>query len=263
VVSAQKVTVVVPTYNERENLPEMAERLFRLPMSGLSLLVVDDNSPDGTGPLAEELGRQHPGRVDVLHRPGKQGLATAYLQGFQRALERGAEAVVQMDCDLSHRPEEIPAMLQKLQDADVVVGSRYVRGGSADPSWGLSRRMLSRFGNVYARVVLGLRPRDVTSGFKAYRREALERLALRELRCKGFAFQAEIAYRCKRAGLRVTEHPIVFTDRSRGASKMSKAIIVEALVKLPQLRWKQGAALHHSPRRNEAEEKEPGARGRS
>ncbi len=245
-VSAQKVTVVVPTYNERENLPELAERLFRLPVPGLTLLVVDDNSPDGTGPLAEELGKQRPGRIDVLHRAGKLGLATAYLQGFQRALERGAEAVVQMDCDLSHRPEEIPAMLGKLQDADVVVGSRYVRGGSADPSWGLSRRMLSRFGNVYARVVLGLRPRDVTSGFKAYRREALERLDLRELRCKGFAFQAEIAYRCKLAGLRVTEHPIVFTDRSRGASKMSKAIIVEALVKLPQLR--KGSALQKGSR---------------
>jgi dolichol-phosphate mannosyltransferase len=233
----QRIIVVVPTYNEAANLPELAQRLFALPFPDLHVLVVDDNSPDGTGRIAEELGDRHQGRVHVLHRPGKQGLASAYVQGFAQALKLGADAVAQMDADLSHRPEYLPSMADMLRDADVVVGSRYARGGSADPSWGLSRRMLSAGGNLYARLALGLKPRDVTAGFKVYRRAALERLALTALYCKGFAFQAEIAYRCKVAGLRVVEYPIAFTDRKRGVSKMSRAIIVEALVKLPQLRW--------------------------
>lgn len=264
-ITQRKVTVVVPTYNEAENLPVLVERLLGLPVEGLTVLVVDDNSPDGTGYIAEELAKRHPGRVDVLNRAGKQGLATAYLQGFQRALDGGSDVVVQMDCDFSHPPDAIPAMVRKLQDADVVVGSRYVKGGDVDPSWGMKRRLLSSWGNRYARVVLGLKTKDVTAGFKAFRREALGRLALTHslrsgqahspdtsgpgqalLRCKGFAFQAEIAYYCKRAGLRVAEHPIVFVDRSRGQSKMSRAIIVEALVKLPQVRFRRGWASHDS-----------------
>ena len=254
VVTPQKVTVVVPTYNEAENLPVLVERLLGLSAPGLTVLVVDDNSPDGTGRIADELAKRHPGRVDVLHRPGKQGLASAYMQGFQLALDGGASAVVQMDCDFSHPSDAIPAMVRKLQDADVVVGSRYVKGGGVDPSWGLKRRLLSSYGNLYARTVLGLKPRDVTAGFKAFRREALGRLGLKDLRCKGFAFQAEIAYRCKLARLTVVEHPIVFVDRSRGESKMSRAIIVEALVKLPQVRL-TGLEIRTSSRKSTAVKK--------
>ncbi|MSQ11898.1 MAG: polyprenol monophosphomannose synthase [Dehalococcoidia bacterium] len=256
--SLQKVIVVVPTYNEAGNLAELAAGLFGLRGADLSLLVVDDNSPDGTGALAEELTGRYPGRVHVLHRPGKLGLGTAYEEAFRFALQQGASAVVQMDADLSHSPSDVLRLLAALGDADVSVGSRYAPGGRTDPSWGASRRALSWSGNLYARLALGLRPRDVTSGFKAYRREALERLDLRGVQCRGFAFQTEVAYRCKRAGLRVSEVPILFVDRSRGASKMSRAIVLEALWRLPQLRWQvrakmarlAGAAVTQSKGRN-------------
>ena len=235
--SSPKIIVVVPTYNESANLPELVRRLFRLPLPGLSVLVVDDNSPDGTGELAERLAQEHPGRIEALHRSDKQGLASAYLLGFKHAIERGADVVVQMDADLSHAPEYVPSLVKGLAAADVVVGSRYAPGGQTDPNWGAWRNFLSRYGNLYARVVLGLDQRDTTSGFKAYRREAMQRMGLHDLRCRGFAFQAEIGYRCKQTGLLVREHPIVFTDRARGTSKMSKSIIIEALVRLPLLRF--------------------------
>ncbi|MSP78642.1 MAG: polyprenol monophosphomannose synthase [Dehalococcoidia bacterium] len=231
-----KITVVTPTYNESANLPDLVTRLLRLPLPGLTLLVVDDNSPDGTGALAERLAQDHPGRIQVLHREGKQGLATAYILGFKHALDGGADIVIQMDADLSHAPEYIPNLVKGLSTADVIIASRYTYGGETDPNWSRARNFLSRNGNLYARTVIGLEQHDALGGYKAYRRSALQAVGLRPLTCRGFAFQAEIAYRCKRAGLRVREHPILFKDRTQGLSKMSRAIIIEALLRLPLLR---------------------------
>ena len=233
-----RVVVVVPTYNEAQNLPRLTARLLGLPIPELHLLVVDDNSPDGTGEIAASLAVEHPGRVTVEHRAGKLGLGPAYGLGFRRALELEADVVVQMDADLSHAPEEIPRMLRALEDADVVVGSRYVDGGGVDSAWSTGRRLLSRGGNLYARWVCGLAPRDVTSGFKLYSRRVLESLALDRCRCRGFAFQAEVAHLCQRHAFRVVEHPILFTDRTEGDSKMSWGIVMEALWQLALLRWR-------------------------
>lgn len=242
-----RVVVVVPTYNEAANLPTLVRRLMALPIPSLHLLIVDDASPDGTGDLADAMAREDPERFSVLHRSGKLGLGSAYTAGFRRALGLGAEAVVQMDADLSHAPENVVPMLDALADADVVVGSRYVKGGGVDRRWGLGRRLLSRGGNVYARWIGGLRPRDATSGFKAYRRRVLETLDLDGIRCRGFAFQAEVALLCQRHGFRVVEHPILFVDRSEGASKMSWGIVVEALWRLALLRLRRASASRGSP----------------
>jgi dolichol-phosphate mannosyltransferase len=233
------VSVVVPTYNEAANLPELAGRLFSLGIPGLKLLVIDDSSPDGTGAVARRLSEEYGGRVQVIERPGKQGLGTAYLAGFALALEDGADYVVQMDADLSHAPEDVPPMLRMLAQADVVIGSRYVEGGGVDADWSLGRRLLSSFANVAIRAVVGLRVRDATSGFKAYRRQALSSLALAGLRCKGFGFQAEVAHACQRKSYAVTEHPIVFTDRAHGSSKMSLKIVLEAIWHLAFLRLRR------------------------
>ncbi len=237
-----RVVVVVPTFNEAANLSTLVRRLTALPIPSLHLLVVDDASPDGTGDLADSLAREDPARFSVLHRSGKLGLGTAYTAGFRQALTLGAEAVVQMDADLSHAPEDVVPMLKSLADADVVVGSRYVQGGGVDQNWGVGRRLLSRGGNLYARWIGGLRPRDATSGFKAYRRRVLETLDLDAIRCRGFAFQAEVALLCQRHGFRVVEHPILFVDRSQGTSKMSWRIVVEALWRLAFLRLRRPAA---------------------
>lgn len=235
-----KVIAVVPTYNEAKNLPALVQRLLALGMPTLKLLVVDDNSPDGTGELGESLARDHPGRIEVLHRPQKAGLGPAYIQGFQRALEDGADVIVQMDADLSHAPEYIPRFLDALATADVVIGSRYVERGGVDPRWRLRRRLLSRLGNLYARWATGLRVRDATAGFRAFRRQALASINLASLRCKGFAFQAEVAYTCQRRGYRLVEYPILFQERAAGTSKISWRIVWEALWQLPRLRWEKG-----------------------
>ena len=240
------VVVVVPTYNEAQNLPSLTARLMALPIPSLHLLVVDDNSPDGTGELAQGMARQYPGRVSVLHRSGRLGLGSSYTAGFRQALSLGADVVVQMDADLSHAPEDAVPMIQALENADIVVGSRYTRGGGVDASWGLRRRLLSRFGNLYARRIGGLKARDVTSGFKAYRREVLETLDLDRTRCRGFAFQAEVAYLCQRSRFRVVEHPILFLDRVRGESKMSLGIVFEALWRLALLRFRRLPASRSS-----------------
>ncbi len=234
-----KVAVVVPTYNEAENLPMIVERLSALDIDGLGFIVVDDASPDGTGELAEHIAATYDtGVFQVIHRLSKQGLGRAYIQGFRRALEEGAEAVVEMDADLSHPPAELPKMLARLEEtgADVVVGSRYMEGGGVDPKWSWVRRQISHWGNVGIRFLLGLKVRDATSGFKVFRRSALEHIGLERLRVAGFGFQAEVAYRCERMGLNVVEHPYEFLDRSAGQSKMSLGIVIEALYRLTLLR---------------------------
>jgi dolichol-phosphate mannosyltransferase len=203
----------------------------------VDVLVVDDNSPDGTGEIADGLVKAHPGRVAVLHRTHKSGLGDAYLAGFRRALAGGAERVFEMDADFSHPVAAVPAMLALAERYDVVVGSRYVRGGSLDQRWSPLRRLVSRGGNVYARLVTGLEVRDATAGFKCFRREALERIGLDAVRSQGYNFQIEMALRCQRAGLRVVELPIHFRERDAGVSKMTPGIAVEALWRLWQLRY--------------------------
>ena len=237
--SGMKVVVVVPTYNEASNLPRLASRLFALEMPSIHLLVVDDASPDGTGQVAEGLTGEYPGRVRVLHREGKQGLGTAYVEGFRHALDWDADVVVEMDADLSHDPQYLLALLDKMPDYDVAVASRYIPGGGADPGWGLGRRLLSQGGNTYARLVTGLRVRDSTSGFKALRRQVVESIDMDAFRCKGFAFQIEMAYACQRKGFKVAEVPISFIDRGIGTSKLSTAIVLEALWNVFWMRWRR------------------------
>ena len=226
-----RAVVCLPTYNERENLEAM---LRALGDKGVSVLVVDDNSPDGTGDLADRL-TQELGYVQVLHRPHKEGLGPAYLAGFRRALADGAELVLEMDCDFSHDPNDVPRLIAAAEEADVVLGSRYVDGGAVR-NWGAVRRFVSAGGSWYARVVLGVRVRDLTGGFKCYRRQVLETIDLDAIESKGYAFQIETTYRAVRAGFRVREVPITFVDREAGGSKMSKAIVGEAVWKVPALR---------------------------
>ena len=224
----------LPTYNERENLEAMVDALTAvLPADG-RILVVDDNSPDGTGQVAEGLAA-HRSNLDVLHRPRKDGLGPAYLAGFRRALELGAQLVFEMDCDFSHDPADVPRLAAAAEQADLVLGSRYVPGGGT-ANWGLLRRLISRWGSFYAQVLLGVRVRDLTGGFKCYRREVLERIDLDAIHSKGYAFQIETTYRTLRAGFRVVEVPITFSDREVGGSKMSNAIVLEAIWKVPALR---------------------------
>lgn len=219
--------VVIPTYNERENITRIVERVLdSVPQA--RVLIVDDGSPDGTGPIADRLAAAE-GRVFVLHRPAKQGLGAAYLAGFGWALERGYEAVVEMDADGSHAPEELPRLLDALEYADVVLGSRWVPGGSVH-NWPASRRMLSRAGNLYARVALGLDLKDATGGFRAYRSRALEALGFTGVSSQGYCFQIELAWRAVQAGFAVVEVPITFVERQAGQSKMSGGIVREALL---------------------------------
>lgn len=234
-----KISVVVPTYNEAENLPDLCAALFKLPLPGrLEILVIDDNSPDGTGQIAEALAEALDGRLRVIHRPRKLGLGTAYITGFRLALADGAELVVQMDADFSHAPEYLVPMVTLTRDYDVVVGSRWVPGGQVDPDWGLPRRLLSRWGGIYARLILGLKVADPTTGFKVFRRDALARIPLDRVVSNGYAFQVEMAYMCQLAGLRVYEYPIVFRDRTRGHSKMTLGIALEAAWRVLEVRWR-------------------------
>jgi dolichol-phosphate mannosyltransferase len=231
-----KVTIVVPTYDEAGNVPELLARIMALGTPNLDVLFVDDASPDGTAEVAEGLASQYEGRVRVLRRPGKLGLGSAYVAGFTEALGSGADRIVEMDADLSHAPEYLPRMIKATESHDVVVGSRWISGGGADPDWGLARRLLSRGGSTYARALLGLKVRDTTTGFKCFRREALEGIDLRAIRSQGFAFQVEIAYACQKKGYRVAEVPIRFAERTEGKSKMSLPIILEALWRVAVIR---------------------------
>ena len=226
-----RATVCLPTYNERENVERMVRALHAL---GVGVLVIDDSSPDGTGEIADGLARELDG-VSVLHRPRKEGLGPAYLAGFRRALADGAELILEMDCDFSHDPADVPRLLAAAEEADLVLASRYVAGGGTE-NWGAVRRFISRGGSLYAQMLLGLPVRDLTGGFKCYRRAVLEALPLDEIHSKGYAFQIETTYRAMRKGFSVREIPITFVDRVEGGSKMSKAIVVEAVWKVPALR---------------------------
>jgi dolichol-phosphate mannosyltransferase len=228
------VWLVLPTYNERENIePFLAAVLEQLGPDD-HVLVVDDNSPDGTGRIADRIATEEP-RVEVLHRPGKAGLRRAYTAGFKHALAAGAEFVMEMDSDFSHDPADIPRLIEAAQTADLVLGSRYVPGGGVT-DWGLTRQFVSRGGSWYARVVLRVPVRDLTGGFKCFRREVLERLDIENVHADGYAFQIELTYRAIRAGFKVVEVPIVFRDRRAGQSKMNPRIAIEAVWKVPALR---------------------------
>jgi dolichol-phosphate mannosyltransferase len=235
-----RVWVCLPTFNERENLEPMVRALGNVLDEEARVLVIDDSSPDGTGEVADALAAELE-LVEVLHRERKEGLGPAYLAGFRRALAAGAELVLEMDCDFSHDPADVPRLVAAVQDgADVALGSRYVAGGGTR-NWGLVRRAVSRAGALYARALLGLPVQDPTSGFKCYRRVVLERIDLDRIDSKGYAFQIETVYRAVRAGFRVAEIPITFSERERGGSKMSRSIVLEAVWRVPALRL--GAVL--------------------
>lgn len=230
-----QLSVVIPTYNEAENLPQLVSALFNLGIPGLSILVVDDNSPDGTGRIADDLAKTYAGCLGVLHRPGKLGLGSAYIEGFKRALREGAEAVAQMDADFSHPPELLPHLLEVLKECDVAMGSRYVPGGSVDRRWPFWRKGLSAFGNLYARLILRLPIRDATGGFRLWRRETLLGMPLERVHSQGYAFQVEMAYIAYRLGYIFKEVPFYFADRKWGHSKMSFRIQREAALRVWQL----------------------------
>lgn len=230
------ISVIIPTYNEAENLPNMVSALFTLPLD-LDLVVVDDKSPDGTGRLADELAAQNPDRIQVIHRAGKLGLRTAYLEGIRVALEKGAQAIAQMDADFSHDPAALPAMAVCLDTCDVVLGSRYIPGGSVDEHWPLWRKGLSAWGNFYARTILGMKLRDVTTGYRLWKRETLLGMPLERLRGNGYVFLVEMIYLAYCLGFRIGESPIYFADRRWGKSKMSLRIQLEAAVRVWDMLW--------------------------
>jgi len=231
-----KVVIVVPTYNEAETLPILVEKILQQNIDGLGFVVVDDGSPDGTGDIADRIADDFDGVFIVLHREGKQGLGTAYMAGFQTALDAGAERIIEMDADLSHPPEVLQGLINELESADVAVASRYVAGGGVDPEWSWGRQQISYWGNVGIRLILGLKVKDSTAGFKGFRRKTLESIGIDRLKLNGFGFQAEVAYRCQQAGMNVVEYPYVFMDRTVGKSKMSFGIVVEAFFHLSWLR---------------------------
>lgn len=244
--------VVIPTYNEADNLPAITAELLTLDVDDLQLLIVDDNSPDGTGAVADDLAdRCYPGRMHVLHRQGKMGLGTAYVTGFQWALDHNADNVVQMDADFSHSPSYIPQMLAEIPNYDVVVGSRYVGGGELDERWSWWRWLLSWWANsVWTRGILGVQTKDATAGFKCWQRSALERIGLARITSNGYVFQVEMTFVSEKLNFKIKEIPIYFEDRRIGQSKMSVPVKVEAALRVFEIRWRhrnmQPAPLAHS-----------------
>ncbi|HXF95068.1 MAG TPA: polyprenol monophosphomannose synthase [Gemmatimonadales bacterium] len=231
---AERALVCIPTYNEAQNLPELVPQVLSQDRR-LEILVIDDNSPDGTGRLADEMARQEP-RLQVIHREGKLGLGTAYIAGFKWALERGYDYIFEMDADFSHDPRHLKEFLKAIENADLVLGSRYLGGRVTVVNWPMGRLLLSYFANLYARWVTGLRIWDLTGGFKCYRRRVLESIDLSRVRSNGYAFQIEMSVRAWRKGFKLVEIPIVFVDRTEGQSKMSRAIVREAVWMVPRLR---------------------------
>lgn len=237
-----KFLIVIPTYNEIQNLRGLLENVFQVVDSKAQLfgvervevLVVDDNSPDGTGGLAEELAKKEP-RISVLHRQQKNGLGKAYVAGFAWGLDRGFDAICEMDADFSHNPQYLPEFWRLLKDNDVVVGSRYVKGGGIR-NWGIGRKVISRGGSLYARAILGMPLEDMTGGYNAWRRSVLESVDISTLRSEGYAFQIELKWRAWKKGFRIVEFPILFEDRTAGKSKMSKRIVVEAMMRVASMR---------------------------
>jgi dolichol-phosphate mannosyltransferase len=230
------IAVIVPTYDEAENLPKMVSALFGLPLD-LEVLIVDDASPDGTGQIADDLSAIHPGRMSVIHRKVKLGLATAYLQAFPTLFRSNVDAIVHLDCDFSHDPAVLVEMTRRLESCDAVFGSRYVPGGSTDTRWSLFRKALSAWGNFYARTILGLSIRDVTGGFRMWRREALQSLPLERVKSSGYVFTVEMAYLADCLGKKICETPIYFADRRLGKSKMSFKIQLEAALRVWSVLW--------------------------
>lgn len=231
-----KIVIVLPTYNEAENLPQLVSALFMLPID-VYILVVDDNSPDGTGRIADDLAEKYPGRVYVMHRTGKLGLKSAYIEGFRRAFELGAGAIVQMDADFSHDPKVLNEMSRRIQECDLVIGSRYVKGGSLDRRWPLWRKFLSGFGNNYARTILRFPLHDVTTGYRMWKRETLINMPLDRIRSSGYIFLVEMAYVAFLMGYDIVEVPIHFEDRRFGKSKMSLKIQLEAAGRVWDVWW--------------------------
>ena len=261
-----RLTVVIPTYNEADNLRAMTAALLALPLPQLQLLVVDDNSPDGTGQVADALAQQYAPppftageplrpRLLVIHRTGKGGLGTAYVAGMQRALADGADYVVQMDADFSHSPDYILQMLGVMlaTNADVVIGSRYVPGGTLDEGWSWWRRLMSWWANFYVRLILGLRIRDMTAGFKLWKRQALLEIGLDKISSNGYSFQVEMAYLCEKLGYRLIELPIHFEDRRIGKSKLDVPVKIESAWRTWQIRWR----YQHLQRRQASSEGKP------
>ena len=234
-----EIVVVIPTYNEADNLPKITAELFAQPVDNLEILVVDDNSPDGTGQVADELANRYSGRFHVIHRAGKQGLGTAYITGFVWALSHGADFVIQMDADFSHSPGYIPKFLAAIKNYDVVVGSRYVKGGQVDEHWSGWRWFLSWWANsIWTRLSLGVSTKDATAGFKCWRRSALERIGLDRIHSNGYIFQVEMCYAAEKLGLRILEVPIYFEDRRIGQSKMTMSVKLEAALRVFEIRWR-------------------------
>jgi dolichol-phosphate mannosyltransferase len=234
-----KIVVVLPTYNEAENLPVMIDRLMTLELPAeLSVMVVDDNSPDGTGQIADELAAKHPGRVEVMHRQGKEGLGKAYISAFRTLFDRDIDCILQMDCDFSHDPKFIPDMVAKMQECgcDIVIGSRYTKGGSVDTTWGLWRKLLSWWANsIYVRAILGTKTKDATGGFRLWRKDVLRGMGLDRVRSNGYVFQVETIYVAEKLGYQPEEVPIYFADRQVGESKMSFRVQIEAALRVWQV----------------------------
>jgi dolichol-phosphate mannosyltransferase len=243
-----KTVVIIPTYNEANNLPILAAELWALMVPDLSVLVVDDNSPDGTGGTADELAQQGSGDLHVIHQPVKFGLGPAYLAGFRWALAHEADYVIQMDSDFSHSPQHVLEMLQEIERADLVVGSRFVAGGSVDEHWSLGRYFLSWFANaVYTKIILNLKVKDATSGFKCWRASALQRINLDLIKSNGYSFQIEMAFLAERLGFRIVEIPIYFEDRRIGRSKMKLPVKMEAIFRTWEIRWRYRNLRKTSP----------------
>src|SRR5437764_1072536 len=248
-----KTLIIIPTYNERENLAPLLEQIFAYTPDS-DILIVDDNSPDGTGQLADEIHNENP-RVSVLHRPGKLGLGTAYIAGFKYAIANGYDAAFEMDADFSHDPRYLPDFLTAIQDADLVIGSRYVPGGGT-PNWSFLRRFISGGGNIFARFMLGIPVQDCTAGFRCYRRQVLESIDLDTIQSQGYAFQVEMAYRVMRQGFKIVETPIVFMDRRIGKSKMSRKIVIEAFIYVLQARFGKKPPAHTPTEHKSTDHKE-------
>lgn len=226
------LAVIIPTYNEKENLPLLVKRLQDLPLADVSILVIDDNSPDGTGELADELAAKFPGQISVMHRQGKLGLGTAYIAGFKQLIKTGVDFIAQMDADFSHEPEKLIEFVSAINGYDMVIGSRYVPGGSLDVTWPFWRKALSGFGNFYARTILGIRVRDITGGYRLWRRETLEAIPLDSIRSNGYIFQVEMGYVTSKLGFKIKEVPIYFAERKLGKSKMNFSIQIEAALRV-------------------------------
>jgi dolichol-phosphate mannosyltransferase len=234
-----KTTIIIPTYNEAENLPKLIPELLKQPVDDLHLLIVDDLSPDGTGEIAEQLAAKHPTQIEVLHRDGPRGLGRAYIHGFEHVLNSAQppDYIGQMDCDFSHPPDKLPEFVAKIADCDLVVGSRYIPGGGVDRNWPWWRKRLSRFGNWYALTILGLPLSDVTGAYRLWRRELLARIPYQEVVSNGYVFLIEIAHLANKAGARFGQVPIYFADRRWGQSKMNFTVQIEAALRVWQVKW--------------------------